>query len=439
MSKRGSRHALDGLQGLLPSGAIAQAQSEIEREAAEEKRKRREKCSKEREPSGGVVLSWCGDPHINMEVWVDGDMQVAYWNHESQGNLRLPMAAGEHECCVRRKSGEPLWEGSVVAAEGAWSRIDFGELFDKVASDPKQRSQFSFEGGQSACSFLCCDVAALLWEKLVAAADDTEIQGAEITGQHIEEALSRAMTRYVDGPRDTFSAMGLEHTSVLEVLEFCSWVWNAEWVAAADGSFWGSLAEEQAVLDSLLQAANHAKSETRRMRGSGGGAGVRCMDGGGRGEPIFVAMTRPPETVLLILGSSGGAGEEVIGVFDPHTRMIGSKQYPASFYHCKSLGQLADLLRHTFFPLPQDLHPEELGNYVLFELNIIRKQRPALAAPSAAHQSAEALGEAPPPTAPTAPTAPTTETDGVGEGGSDEELDPDAVDLTRKPSQSLGP
>ena len=41
-------------------------------------------------------------------------------------------------------------------------------------------------------------------------------------------ALTRGMQRYADGPRDSLAMMGLDHTSVLEVLEFCDWVWNGE-------------------------------------------------------------------------------------------------------------------------------------------------------------------------------------------------------------------
>ena len=39
---------------------------------------------------------------------------------------------------------------------------------------------------------------------------DIEIHVAEVTGDHVAEALSRGMMRYADGPRDSLAAMGLE-------------------------------------------------------------------------------------------------------------------------------------------------------------------------------------------------------------------------------------
>ena len=116
-------------------------------------------------------------------------------------------------------------DGTKTAAAGEWTRVHVGVLFESAVSDPHGRSQFSFDDGRSACSFLVCDAAALLWEALGAGG---EIQGAEVTEGHVAAALTRGMQRYADGPRDSLAMMGLDHTSVLEVLEFCGWVWNGE-------------------------------------------------------------------------------------------------------------------------------------------------------------------------------------------------------------------
>lgn len=53
-----------------------------------------------------------------------------------------------------------------------------------------------------------CDAVALLWDKLAAGGDEIEIEGAEVTGDHVAEVLSRGMARYCDGPRDSLAAMG---------------------------------------------------------------------------------------------------------------------------------------------------------------------------------------------------------------------------------------
>ena len=314
----------------------------------------------------------------------------------------------------------PVWDGMVTAVEGEWVQVDVGVLFEKVAIDPQNRSQFSFPDGRSACSFLVCDGAALLWEKLGGGGDELEIQGAEVSGEHVAQVLTRGMARYLDGPRDSFEAMGLEHTSVLEVLEFGGWVWNGEWAAAPDSTFWGSLAEDSALFDCLSQAAQAAKAGARK---NVEGAEARGKKSAGRidSQPIFAALTRPPETVLVLLGSTGAAGDDIVGVLDTHTRFVGSKQYPASFYQCKSLGQLADLLRFTFFPLPEGMHPEELGTYVLFELNLLARKYPTGA--DVASSTLQSSGGSAP-----------GEKQGSVSDMDDDELDPDSVDL-RAPQQ----
>lgn len=375
----------------------------------------------------GVILSWCGDPKAVLEVWVDGRMCVPSWNQQSQGDSRVPMRAGQHECCVRTANGAIVWDGAVAAVEGEWIRLDVGVLFEKVASDPQNRSQFSFPDGRSACSFLICDAAALLSENLGGGDNELEIQGAEVSREHVAEVLTRGMARYLDGPQESFAAMGLEHTSVLEVLEFGGWVWNGEWGVAPDGTFWGSLAEDSAMYDCLSQVARSAKAAARSQC-EGAAIGGKKIAGRVNSQPIFAALTRPPETVLVVLGSTGAENDNLLGVLDTHTRFVGSKQYPASFYQCKSLGQLADLLRFTFFPLPEGLHPEELGTYVLFELNLLSRKRPADGdgATSAVHS----YGRPPDDLEALAERVDVTDREHAVADMDDDELDPDVVDLS---------
>ena len=42
-----------------------------------------------------------------------------------------------------------------------------------------------------------------------------EIESAEVTQEHVAEALSRGMARYTDGPRDSLAAMGTCLASLL--------------------------------------------------------------------------------------------------------------------------------------------------------------------------------------------------------------------------------
>jgi len=83
-----------------------------------------------------------------LQVCIDGSICEPCWNQQSHGDLRLPLAAGEHECILCRTNGESAWNGMLTAVEGVWGHVDVGVLFEKVASDPQSRSQFSFDGGQ---------------------------------------------------------------------------------------------------------------------------------------------------------------------------------------------------------------------------------------------------------------------------------------------------
>jgi hypothetical protein len=85
-----------------------------------------------------------------------------------------------------------------------------------------------------------------------------------------------------------------------------------------------SLADSNAMLNFLTQAVNAAKSEGRKRKGGARGGGgkksqmsalssIRLVQTEAHfselstgGDPIFVTLTRPPETVLLLLGSTGG-------------------------------------------------------------------------------------------------------------------------------------
>jgi len=149
-----SRARLSSSTGSVVSACAAVASVRAKRASAErnaaQQHEAQEISSGDDAPAinGGMLLSWCGNPRWLLEVWVDGNVCERCWNQQSHGDLRVPLAAGEHECFLRRTNGEPAWSGTVTVAEDAWERVDAGALFAKVASDPQGRSQFSFDGGQ---------------------------------------------------------------------------------------------------------------------------------------------------------------------------------------------------------------------------------------------------------------------------------------------------
>lgn len=87
--------------------------------------------------------------------------------------------------------------------------------FEETVIDPHRRSQFSFEGGRSACTFLAVEAALRLQRFLDPAcpASQRRVEPADV-----EAVLDLGMRRYLDdGGKDSLEAMGLEHANVAEV------------------------------------------------------------------------------------------------------------------------------------------------------------------------------------------------------------------------------
>jgi len=236
----------------------------------------------------------------------------------------------------------------LIVGEREWKVLDIGHIYDRVVLEPNGSSQFSFEGGRSACSFLCCAAAITLQEKLKS--KDGEISCADIVEKDVAMVLSRGMRMFSEEGKVFIEAAGLEHTSVGEVLMLCDSVLGGRIKVTEDGSFWGILTEESSLHDALQQAVALAKQQSA-----------------GKAQPIFVAITRPPETLLIVIREDA----KLFGVLDTHTRFVGSAQHPAGWYACASLQALTEMLCATFLPLPAGLAPEELGTYAMFELTLL--------------------------------------------------------------------
>ena len=138
------------------------------------------------------------------------------------------------------------------------------------------------------------------------------------------------------GGRGALEAAGLEHSNPSDVVELCGWLFDDGRVQVAPhGKFWGSLAEDDALAETLALAVSAAEQAFPDA-------------------PALVAITRPPETVLLLSDRRAGT----VGVLDTHSRAAGIAQHPSAFYRCRSLDAAAQLLRFIFFPLPEEMEPE---------------------------------------------------------------------------------
>jgi len=252
-----------------------------------------------KELDAGLVLHWCGDLRVQLCVTVDDEAVELRWRPQQSMELRVPLEEGKHTCSVTRENGDCEGKFDVEIESGIFHDIDAGLLYKRAVRDPENRSQFSFPDGRSACSFICCDSAMLFWDKLGAGADH-EISRVDILPEDVAHALTGAMKKFQEeGGLDTLNAAGLQHTNVLEVLELCGWIWDGALLPAADGSFWGTLTDEDCLMQTLQQAVQHAETLHGIRKG-----------------PQFICIIRPPETLLVVVFAEVG----LFGVFDSHTR-----------------------------------------------------------------------------------------------------------------------
>lgn len=291
-------------------------------------------------PRQGLMLRWCGNPRDVLEVSVDEGTQQLRWVPADKPALQIPLDVGSHKCDVTNCVDGSTHSLSAVAVEGEWCNQNVGEVWEEVVCEPASRSQFSFPGGRSACSFLVCEAALQLHDLFVSlpdpAAGVSAASAAVVDAGVVARCLEGGMARYEGGGRGALEAAGLEHSNPSDVVELCGWLFDDGRVQVAPhGKFWGSLAEDDALAETLALAVSAAEQAFPDA-------------------PALVAITRPPETVLLLSDRRAGT----VGVLDTHSRAAGIAQHPSAFYRCRSLDAAAQLLRFIFFPLPEEMEPE---------------------------------------------------------------------------------
>ena len=248
---------------------------------------------------GTVEVYWCGNPLSILAVsidggladtWIPGDMGVTFKHSLEPGEHSIRVEDGDkvvlHECFVIDRGVGGVASSPVV------KQLQAGLPYVEAVVDPQGRSQFSFEGGRSACTFLVVE-GAMRMERL---ARCTSARGGEgmVTGADIQAVLDVGMSRYLDeGGRDCLAAMGLEHANVCEVLQHFA-AYGDKWRADEGETYWGSLMDPESVESALTQLEEQGRPE---------GGAVACL-------------TRPPESVLVVCREKDG----LFGVLDTHMR-----------------------------------------------------------------------------------------------------------------------
>ena len=150
-----------------------------------------------------------------MTDWLLATLSPQTWIPSQVGQHKVRLPWGEHHCKVEEDGLVKLDETFTLQGDSAQRKtLMAGRTFDETVEDPSRRSQFSFEGGRSACTFLAVEAAAQL-RKSLARAD----AGSCVVPEDIEVVLDRGMRRYLEeGGKDSLEAMGLEHANVAEVI-----------------------------------------------------------------------------------------------------------------------------------------------------------------------------------------------------------------------------
>jgi hypothetical protein len=214
-----------------------------------------------------MTLCWCGNPADILEVKVHPQGNVLQWIPAETPDLKVSVDPGGQKCTISNAENGFNEVVSAIVEEGRWREVSVGELWDEVVSEPAGRSQFSFSNGRSACSFLVCEAAQILHRRFSSATDPAAgiapKGGAVVTPTLVSDILSKGMSDYDSGGRESLEAAGLEHCNVVDVLELCGWMLSGAVSVAADGKFWGILGSSDAILDSITMAVSSSEASTQ--------------------------------------------------------------------------------------------------------------------------------------------------------------------------------
>jgi hypothetical protein len=151
-----------------------------------------------------------------MTGWLHAYLSLQTWIPSQMGQHKVRLPWGEHHCKVEEDGLVKLDETFTLHGDAAQRKtLMAGRTFEETVEDPSRRSQFSFEGGRSACTFLAVEAAAHLRKRLLRAD-----AGSCVVPEDIQAVLDRGMQRYLEeGGKDSLEAMGLEHANVAEVTQ----------------------------------------------------------------------------------------------------------------------------------------------------------------------------------------------------------------------------
>jgi hypothetical protein len=224
-------------------------------------------------------------------------------------------------------------------------------------------SQYSYENGRSACSFIALATASTLLQK----SDEITTKGIKtVTESFLDESIQNGCQAYAGWKQMKHNDPSVEHTSVEEILQCGQYYTNLALLPG--GIRQGILSNEQPLGPSSLHTL--------------------LLDCQSLTEWICVVMIKPPETILLVLPPSGTTKTSSLNttmntdqryyLFDSHPRNI---EFGTNHAYCRIHMSLSDLVQSVsnIFPIT-DLGPDVpeymssmYNSFDLYALHLVTK------------------------------------------------------------------
>eukprot|EP00291_Cryptomonas_curvata_P015070 CAMPEP_0172153138 /NCGR_PEP_ID=MMETSP1050-20130122/1257_1 /TAXON_ID=233186 /ORGANISM="Cryptomonas curvata, Strain CCAP979/52" /LENGTH=151 /DNA_ID=CAMNT_0012821599 /DNA_START=240 /DNA_END=692 /DNA_ORIENTATION=+ len=118
------------------------------------------------EPSGYLEVYWCGE-HGNAELILNGEVWRR-WRTRAANPIKLKVPADYYEnILVRVHTENGVDEGlaSAFVQNDGYAYVEVGLPYDAIVDHPAGLTQFSYDDGRSACTFLCVAAASLLRDR----------------------------------------------------------------------------------------------------------------------------------------------------------------------------------------------------------------------------------------------------------------------------------
>ncbi len=245
----------------------------------------------------------------------------------SQAQSALDIANGD----VNNAANFLLNEGAAGGVSSAIDESNGNSVIAPEASHINQveqiqgsKSQYTYEYGRSACSFIALSAATSILQNTAG--------GVSMTESLIDDAVQNGCNTYSEWKKMNHSNESIEHTSAEEIL-LCGYFSSLE-------------LRPGGIRQGMLSNNHHSPSSLPKIL-------MTCQSST---DWVCVVMIKPPETVLLCLPPTTDNNENKYYLFDSHPRMM---EFGSEHAYCRIHMSLTDLVQSVsaIFPIA-DLGPD---------------------------------------------------------------------------------